>query len=74
MPSLCVVAVVLVEIVRSGRLGQSFATLGSRKLFLIAYHTKTDKNNLSFLVIYFYDAMIINEASGSGKSIFQFVT
>ena len=32
MPSLCVV-VVLVEIVRSGRLGKSFATLGSRKLF-----------------------------------------
>ena len=34
MPSLCVVVVVLVEIVRSGRLGQSFATLGSRKLLL----------------------------------------
>ena len=33
MPSLYVVVVVLVEIVRSGRLGQSFATLGSRKLF-----------------------------------------
>ena len=37
MPSLCVVVVVLVEIVRSdqGRLGQSFATLGSRKLFFV---------------------------------------